>query len=104
MCVPTDSFVRVCSEAIWRAACNVPAGSEGDLVVSTQSGASGDVRVSFTFELADGSLPFPVDFLTVAEAIEPSLTTCTHPVQVSCDADTFTLTFAPISTVPGDQG
>lgn len=92
--VSTDSFVRLCSEAIWRVASHIPAGTEGVIGVSAQPADGGGVAVRVGFELGDGSLPFPLAFARVADELSPSLRTNACRVEVCSTAESVTLAFA----------
>lgn len=92
--VPTDAFVRLCSEAIWRVASHIPAGTEGAIGISTQPAGGGGVAVRLGFELSDGSLPFPLAFTQVADDLSPSLRNQACRVAITSTSDSVTLAFA----------
>ncbi|MGC6486720.1 MAG: hypothetical protein ACON4Z_03680 [Planctomycetota bacterium] len=92
--VSTDSFVRLCSEAIWRVASHIPAGTEGVIGISAQPADGGGVAVQLVFDLSDGSLPFPLAFAEVADELGPSLRDQACRVVISSTSDSVTLAFA----------
>ena len=93
--VPTDAFVRLCSEALWRIVTRVPAGTEGVVTITVQLDDSQRTSIRMRFAPADGSLPFPVEFGPIASALAADRELPEICAGVTSTSDALTLTLTP---------
>lgn len=92
--VAAEPFVVLCAEAIRRWVHSVPLGSSGSAVAQACVSDDGRFEVRLSFELEQGSLPFPLAIPEVQNALEPSLQACPTDVRIFAESNGIGLSFA----------